>query len=859
MRRRRRPWGGITGLALAALLAGSLRAQETAPEAALVELRLGQIASRTVQAYRRGDAALLPVLQFLELTGVHAGWTPDSTIAAVVQPGNMRLLIAPGAGAATLGSRRVPLAAEHLLAADGELYVDADRLGELMDVRILTDWSDLQVTVPDPGSLPVALERRRQAARASLRQPLGRSPLDSAATGPSGRQWNGFVVDYSLLSPSADPLGGSSYAVSAGTNAVGGSLELDVSSVGPADSGRVRVDASWLGVWRDNRWVQQLRLGDGMSTGPRARSLRGLGVTNAPFLRPSLVGTIPYAGRLPPGWQVEVYRGGELVAYDSVGTTGDFAAELPVLYGENPVDIVAYGPYGETRSFNRTFRVSSALVPEGRFEYGLSGGACRSLACGSTGNLDFRYGVSRRWTAQAGADVFLRDTLADLVHPYGSVIGSLTNAWTVQLEGVGRAFVRSGLNYEPSLDLRLFAEYTNFAGGVTQPLLNLAGRQSQLSFTGFYRPDRRRDFLYLEASAEHAITAGGSQDRVRLGGSTQLGSFRLLPYARVERDALEGAPAATRSYAGLTAFLLPQASWGAVFRQVWVRGALELERLSRPSLASLTVARPVTPTTRLEIGVQWSSGSSGPAFTLTLSSFLRSLRSFTTVDAPAQGPASLTQLVQGSVLYDRGSGALTLTPGPSLQRSGVTGHVFLDLDGNGRRDVGEPGLPRVRVQVGSTSALSDTTGGYRVWDVVPFEPVLVTVDSLSFESPLWVPAVENALVIPGPNSFTTIDIPLVVGGVIEGRLVRATGAARQGVGGASLVLTDLRTGQQRTVQTFTDGSFYTLGVKPGEYELSVEPRVLDLLRATAAPRRFAVSPEGEGPAGGLELELAPAP
>jgi len=46
---------------------------------------------------------------------------------------------------------------------------------------------------------------------------------------------------------------------------------------------------------------------------------------------------------------------------------------LPVRYGENPVDFVAYGPFGEIREFNRTYRVLGELLPAGRFEYGLSG------------------------------------------------------------------------------------------------------------------------------------------------------------------------------------------------------------------------------------------------------------------------------------------------------------------------------------------------------------------------------------------------------------------------------------------------------------------------------------------------------
>ncbi|MGI9042309.1 MAG: hypothetical protein ACR2HK_14615 [Gemmatimonadales bacterium] len=572
---------------------------DSLPEPGLVELRLARIASRTVHAFRIGDRALLPLTQFFELAGIDAALGESGSMAGTLHPGEIPLAVDPHRGIARLGTRTIAIAANEWYREESELYLDAGRLGELLALRVLVDWTDLEVVIPDAETLPIAQQLRREAARAALLRPRERTSVELPLIAADRGRWNGFVLDYSLLTPGADPLGGSSYGVAGGTDAFGGSLELGVSSVGPADSGRARLDASWLGVWRDNPRVTQLRLGDGLSTGPRSRPIRGMGVTNAPFLRPSLVGTIPYSGRLPAGWQVELYRGGELVAFDSVGADGSFAADLPVLYGDNPVDMVAYGPFGETRTVNRTFRVSSALLPRGRFEYGLSGGACRFAPCRASGNLDLRYGVSSRWTAQAGAEGFTRDSLENLWHPYASVIGSLTNSWTVQLEGAHRAFVRSGVNYEPSLDLRLFGEFTRYDAGVPAPILNPLGRRSQFSLTAFVRPDRQRDFFYFDGSAEHAVTASGTADRLRIGASTPVGAARLLPYARLERESLTDAPAVTRTYAGLTGFLLPRAGWGRLLREVWVRAGLELEGLRRPSLASVTAA------SRLRIPPAW--------------------------------------------------------------------------------------------------------------------------------------------------------------------------------------------------------------------------------------------------------------
>jgi hypothetical protein len=220
----------------------------------------------------------------------------------------------------------------------------------------------------------------------------------------------------------------------------------------------------------------------------------------------------------------------------------------------------------------------------------------------------------------------------------------------------------------------------------------------------------------------------------------------------------------------------------------------------------------------------------------------------------AQGSAaSLTQLVQGSVLYNRASGAFGLGAGPSLQRAGLAGRVFLDQNQNGLYDPGERGLRNVRVQVGTGAALSDSSGAYQVWDIVPFEPVLVAVDSLSFESPLWLAPSPVVRVIPGPNQFTLYDVPIIVGGLLEGQLIGPN--EESGMGGITLLLSRTGTDEPRRIITFSDGAFYVLGLAPGEYDLSVEPEWLERVGYAAEPQRVVVAPGSDEGSTPLEVRL----
>src|SRR6266571_1283659 len=533
---------------VAALCLGAVVPQDTVPEPVVIDLRIGRITGTTVQAYRVRSEVLLPLSQFFQLVEIRHRLTPDGRLEATMDPGNVPIIIDPRSDSMQYGARRVKIEREFIRYESSELYA---------------------------GSLPIARRLRRESAReAYLRRPDGtRADLTFGLQRPS---WDGVVIDYSLFSPSTDPLAGSTYGFGLGADVGGGSLEMLGQSVGPADEGRVHVDASWTGVWRENRWVKQLRLGDAASTGPRSRPLLGVAITNAPYVRPSLIGSLRYAGSLEPGWSVEAYRGGDLVAFDSADAAGGFAIDLPVRYGENPVDFVAYGPFGEIREFNRTYRVLTDLLPARQFEYGVSGGHCPqpSFTCNATANLDMRYGATGRWTVQGGIDQYWRDSLPDRTHPYAAVSGNPSNAWAIQSELIGNGLVRGALRYEPSVDLRLEGEYVHFAAD-SASVLAVPGRRAQWTLTGFVRPRTSHGFFFFDGRIERISTDAGALTRTRLGASLQTNDIRLLPYVRTEHGQAAGGD---REFVGISALMLPRPRWGGFLSQVLLRGTTEIER-----------------------------------------------------------------------------------------------------------------------------------------------------------------------------------------------------------------------------------------------------------------------------------------
>ncbi|HEY7683877.1 MAG TPA: hypothetical protein VH879_14620 [Gemmatimonadales bacterium] len=850
-------WAAILTLVLQLSGPRALPAQTQSPEAVLVELAIGRIASRTVPAYRAGEQALIPLSTFFELSEVRATRRPDGALEAIVQPANVALVVEPASHTVRLGKEKLPVTPDQLLVTDdGDLYLSTTLLGRVLRLDIEVSWSELQVVVLEPEGLPIARRLRREAM---LRAQLPRSSQDQypgLRLGLERPGIDGLIFDYSVLTPTTG-VSGTAYSTMLGLDVLGGSLALGLQSQNGA--GRApRAETSWTGIWRENRWFSQLRLGDGFATGPRGRNLRGFSASNSPYVRPATIGNMPFTGQLGAGWTVEAYRGGRLIGFDSVNALGQFSFDVPIQYGENPVDFVAYGPFGEVREFNQTYRAAVDGLPAHRFEYGVAAGECRTPLCTTTGNLDLRYGLSNRWTMRAGLDQFWRDSLANLTHPYIGVTGGLTNSLLLDGEAVGDAVLRGALRFEPSVNLQLQAEANRFASGVRAPILTPAGRQSQWTLSAFLRPVSRLAGTYLEASMDRINAGSVDLTSARFGGSIQASDIRLLPSVRFQRQTGAG-PLMSQTFWGLNTFVLPRPSLGKVLGSMTARTTLEFESGVGASSASAYLGIPLLRGLRSEAGVTWFRSGQGPGFSLLIAAELPSVRSYTTVTAGGGLPATGSQYVTGSAIYDPSRHGVDFSGSSALQRGGVTGRVFLDSNGNGQLDEGERTLAGVRVIVGPSFGFSDSTGNYRVWDVLPYEPTAVAVDSASLASPLWVPAFAGAMVEPSPNRFRQLDIPILPGGVIEGsiRWKAAAGDASRGLpAGVTLVLRHRQSHEQRLITTFTDGTFYAIGVRPGEWEMRVDPRCLDALGATADVVRFTMLPDAEGATvSGLDILL----
>jgi hypothetical protein len=175
-----------------------------------------------------------------------------------------------------------------------------------------------------------------------------------------------------------------------------------------------------------------------------------------------------------------------------------------------------------------------------------------------------------------------------------------------------------------------------------------------------------------------------------------------------------------------------------------------------------------------------------------------------------------------------------------LGLSGIEGHVFRDVDGDGRLGSGDEPVANVTVRVGGLVARTDAQGRYSLWNVLPYQPLNVRVDTLTLDDPGWVPALPTRALRPSPQQYTQVEFALVRTRELAGLLV--PGAQLATTAGVGLELRDVDGGGMHSARTFSDGAFYFSRVRPGRYRLTLTASSARALGIAAPPQVEVVIP-----------------
>ena len=832
---------------------------DSADADAIVRVVIENGPQATVMALGRDTLLLLPVRQLFSMLEVAI--TDDATdkrLLGLVEPTRPAVGFDTERGVILGGVAPEALPREAATWQQGELYVSAAVIARALRVRVDVDQSTLTVTFLAVRDLPVIRRLERQRLRTAQWR-AGLAPPPSVPIVDKPAVLDGLLIDWSFLSPLDNPVNVTSARLTLGAQLLGGGLELQQQQLGTEAFLRGQTTWSWMRAWQESRWIRQLGLGTIVVPGRRSRSVDGALITNVPYFRPADYATTWLNGALPAGWEVEVQRYGLPLATVRPDPLGSWRYEVPVSYGPNELELVAYGPGGAQRRWRANVVVPFERLPAGRFEYVAAAGACRVDLCERSATAEVRYGVSDALTIQGGTSEYGMNGGRQISNPFVLASYAVRQNLNVLAEHVAGGYTRAEVDFQPTTDFRLTVGGAQFDTTLSSVFVNRQRSRARLDARVFWRPveEQRGLWFALQASREErgAVTTQTEQ----LSASYLRGPVRVQGGLIFDRTQLAGATSAFgRSRTELTVESTTLSPW-RLTRGLYGRTTALFDADGSVAQLTATVFNAVSRQYRFEGGIQWVRGLQTPVATLQVQANLSSFQAVSTMQQ-AGGTVVGGQTLSGTAAYDVRDRRLTigseLANGRGVGYGSLLLEAFLDANGNGRRDPGEAAIPNVRVTVGSQTTLTDASGSALVRTLNAYVPSYVEIDTAGLANPMWI--VERPLLglVVRPNSTTHLEVPIRPAGGIIGRLEFSDGS--MGPTGAEIELVHVASREARRAVTYSDGSFEAFKLRSGRWELRASNATLR--RANSRSEVAVVEVSTNGAEGFLEtvtLQLLP--
>ncbi|WP_336985252.1 carboxypeptidase regulatory-like domain-containing protein [Altererythrobacter aquiaggeris] len=572
---------------------------------------------------------------------------------------------------------------------------------------------------------------------------------------------------------------------------------------------------------------------------------RGAFVSNRPLGRGGSFSTTTLRGALPTGWDAELYRNGQLIAFQGSREDGRYEfIDVELLYGQNALEVVLYGPQGQIRRERSNLPVGAQSIAPGTFQYWAGiveqdrdlidlRKRINEPMTGWRGGIGIERGFDRRTMAGFALQSIVlggkrRNYLeANVLRSIGPMLLELSAAQeyrsgrTYRAEALGKfgninfqaqslwvdgRFESDLVGADQKSDHALTLDATLKLGKIAVPVqagvrhsVERDGRKVTEWLTRASLSTRR---IALTGELANINTTGprfGPNDgtRLRLLANGRLAGVRLRGEASFQ---LSGRDEGFRSASLVAEKRLND------FSDVALR--LDRDAVARRTTGELAYVRQFDKFSLSAGATAGSDGSRGGRLSVAFSF--------------GPDPAG------GGVRFSRNKLART-------GQAAVT--VFRDDNADGRRQTGEEVLENVGVEAGfrTTESITDQNGRTVVDGLRPYIPVVVGIDEGSLDDPFLAAGTKGVVVTPRPGVAAVIELGVTPTGEVEGVLHTVSGVPR---GGAQLELVNAKgTVVAQTVSEY-DGFFLFDRVPYGAYSLrlkAADAKVLEVATSLSSP------------------------
>ena len=757
-----------------------------------------------------------------------------------------------------------------------DIYVDTALLTDWFSIRFHLVTEDLTLLVSSVELLPVQERLERERRRAGVRRP-GEAGNYSIIEPPAKIIDWPFVdtnIQYSTTRTNGQ-MQNQGQISSVVTGMVAG-LDLDMSLNGTVpQQGYQDFVRATLGQ-RDPRGgllgpidAREFAFGDVSSPSlplvSNSVAGRGAMLSTFPLHRLSDLQRVTLRGELPVGWQVELYRGADLLDFQTSSVDGRYEfLNVPTIAGLNPFHLVFYGPEGQRREEDKPIYVAAAAVGAGETGYSLLFNQQNTDLFGNHPNAQLqpitaftRFDQLTRALAQPNINNGALRFNAEVEHGFSddvSVNGAVSSlpigntqveyfqtglraAWLGALTNLSAATSNNGgvaagtsvqsqidslawqLSYDRFLDH--FLSERSFDLLINQPLVATSTVQLNGLLPGF-----GTGRLPFATSATYNEAENGTSD-LQLRGRVSAAISRFIVAAETQSQLISHQTAQTQEVIRI----------GTQFGRVGLRGQAIYDLTPTAELAAtqLTADYAARQNLNLRLGVtRLQTQPQETQFTAGAAVLFDKLAVGTDASISDRGDFSLLFKVAFSFgMQPRGNEPVFR--GQSFARSGaISPLIFLDRDGDGKFGPGDTPLPNVRLRSDSYvfRDKTDQSGTALITGLDPYQETPIRVDTETLEDPYWKAPDPNIAVLPRPGSVVKLEFPVYEKGEVDGAVEMERGGQRVPLPGIRLQVIDSEGKVTAQALSGYDGSFFVQGVRLGSYALRADPEQLARLHLT---------------------------
>ncbi len=729
---------------------------------------------------------------------------------------------------------------ENFLKSDLDFFFNAEFYNKIFGLEIKTNFGTLTSSIQSKEMMPIFQRYQREKTYEIFANKKGIEAANILF--PRERKIiGGGILDYNVGYGVGTGQGiNAFYNFRLGGELLGGGAQISTSGDITADNfSNNNLDYLWRYVFDKNDYLRTISFGTISLDGLYSLNYTGLKVSNDQVEPRRTYATRRVYEKTRANWSVEIYISNQLVAVTKADAVGDFYFDMPLSYGTTLLEMKFYGPGGEYYEQTRLYQTPFYLLRPNEFVYFANFGNVNNLDK-NVASVKGGYGVTEWLTTEFGFQ-YLEDDISNKVF-YNSTTARIYGEYLLNFTIAPEAY------YKLSADVLYFSqtsigvEYTRYTQyGYMNP-----GKLDNDFGINFFVPFRFAfSQVNFKGSFDYAQNSGVELFDYSLGTSASLDSFNpSLTYNYVK--SINGNNKYDREYLdfGVSYFL------GSLFgNSKTISGSLITFRSfydtknSQVEDYSLSLSTTIKNSGRIQFTHSHNFHSSESFFQIQLIIYLDNVQLNTSLSKTNYRLGAI-----GSLSYDNVTNEVKGFNRSQVGRASAAFRFYIDTNGNSEYDSEDELIENGNVRMGTSVIQREKNGIIRARELDPYTIYTVDIDESAIRNPLLVPGIKRFSFVADPNSVKNIEVPFYIAGEIDGKVLRKVGNTSTPISGIKLHIKNISDGSIKSVSTYSDGTYYYFGLRPGKYIAYLDENHIQILgiKKEVKPFEFEIKPKENG-------------